>query len=180
MTSSTPFSITCPDWVNHHPYWVDLKQVTELLSSAMSEESYGVGSIEMILLLFNRLADNNAHDQMIVADDFIYADSLAVNTHLDGWLNDIGRKAGYEFNDSVLIASWVTDSMPKTRAAIRSLMSMCHEHLRNAEQEYQSAYGYTPSEAYDTASITGEPFEQVKARLHHARKGLTVVVSHNG
>jgi len=151
--------------------YLDLYDLCLLTNRALAADGAEVSAERLLELLMARA------EQKGVATKFVRLPSgasacdfcLVYPVYAD-WVTDIGVELGHECRDTPL-AEWCAN-MPAVTQVFVSLRRLVMARLETLEQEKAQAVGYMLSDVIERSGMTGEEFEQSKARLHAERVGL--------
>lgn len=153
------------------PTYLDLYDLCLLTSRALAADGAKVSAERLLELLMVRAGQKGVASKFVrlpsgaSACDFclvypIYAD----------WVTDIGVELGHDCRHTPL-AEWCA-SMPEVNQVFVSLRRLVMHRLATLEQEKAQKVGYGLSDVIRRSGMTGEEFEQSKARLHAEKVGL--------
>ena len=153
------------------PTYLDLHGLCLLTNRALAADDAEVSAERLLELLMARAEQKGVSSKFVPLPTGVTAcDFCLVYPIYADWVTDIGVELGHECRDTPL-AEWCAN-MPNITQVFVSLRRLVMARLETLEQEKAKKVGYGLADVIERSGITGEEFEQSKARLHAQKVGL--------
>lgn len=154
---------------------LNLNDLCVLLQRALAADGQTAPADALLALLKTCLAQKQLVNKVIVLDDGLEVCDLCVlyPVYVD-WVTNIGIQLGFKCQDEKQAGEWCRE-MPNALQVFITLRRLVMARLEAMERAEADKTGFDLLDVVERSVITGEPYEQSKARLHAKGVGLKPV-----
>ncbi|MHC5194850.1 hypothetical protein ACYSUW_13945 [Pseudomonas frederiksbergensis] len=154
---------------------LNLNDLCELLRRALEADGQTTTAEALLALLKACLVQKQLANKVSVLDAGIEVCDLCVLYPVyANWVTNVGDQLGYQCQDEKQAGEWCRE-MPNTLQVFSTLRRLVMARLEAMEREEAAKTGFDMVDVVERSVLTGEPFEQSKARLHAKGVGLKPV-----
>lgn len=154
---------------------LNLNDLCELLRRALDADGQTTTAEALLALLKSCLGQKQLANKVIVLEGGVeVCDLCLLYPVYANWFTNVGVQLGFQCQDEKRAGEWCRE-LPNALQVFITLRRLVMARLEAMERAESAKTGYDLLDVVERSVMTGEPYEQSKARLHANGVGLKPV-----